>query len=577
MPATILRPYLHGFRNRFREDSAERHSLMRDLMLTAVAGIIVLSIFLGFSMILGAVRGNPVFEVIIPEKIIELMLFAFFALLILSNAVAVVGNVFSANNMNLLLSAPVSNSRLFFAKAILSFFETTLMFFVFVTPVGLAYAYSLDLRPGLLLGAVGILVPFLMIPVGIGFVLATIFVKLASLFWRRGYLLFLGASIVIGLGVVELFSLLSTIQIQRGGTNAIVQVIGLFDNPNPVWSPARWASDLLSYYLGAEVGGSSIKFMLLWFTALGSLSLGYLVFDLFLLPVRSVAGVHSRSQSNTKGQARDVDFVRTLLEALYLRLPIDSQIRGIILKDLSSTVRDRAQALQLLMYLGIALAYITLIKFMGAALNLGVWGQATWWAFLGSINVLFAGFIITALMTRLVYPSISLEGRAFWILKTAPINVRDLLIAKFYCWMPITLVITLSLLLTGVLVIKPGLAIAVATLVVGVCLSAGCTSLALGIGATFASFEWESPNQISVGFGTLLLLLASLTLVVLTAIPTLALMFYTIGLDLNLPTKPMSTFLGITAPIVFVANLNYWIAKRSINRGAKALAAKAVR
>ena len=188
-------------------------------------------------------------------------------------------------------------------------------------------------------------------------------------------------------------------------------------------------------------------------------------------------------------------------------------------------MRDRAQSLQLLMYLGIALAYLIIIKFMSTALTLNPWGMYSWWAFLVSINTLFAGFIITAVMTRLVYPSISLEGKAFWILMSAPLRLRKLIRAKFWCWLPISITVAITLLLSGVFVVYPKTLIILATIYIGVFLSIGCTGLAIGIGAMFASFEWESPNQIAAGFGTLVLLLASLSLVVFCFAPASALYF----------------------------------------------------
>ncbi len=472
-------------------------------------------------MVLRSLAFDKMLEVIVPVKILGLLFYAFFVLLVISNTVACIGNVYNSQNMNLLLYTPVSSLRLYLAKLIETLFETSTMFVVFLLPVGLAYIFALDVRPGFLLSSAAIAIPFLMIPTGIAMVIGTVFVLCASFVWRRG-LFFLLCLLSMGAwALYSLIDLLGEIELKRGGANAIVQIIGVFENPNPLWLPSRWASDLIAYFILGTVEAADTKILLLVASAIGSTALGYLVFDRFVLLVRSSANVSHRveEEERTLGGTKEMDTVRLILESVYTRLPLRQQTRAIILKDLTSLVRDRAQALQLLMYLGFAIVYLTIIKFMSAALGLAPVAMLAWWAFLASINILFAGFILTAVMTRLVYPSISLEGRAFWILVTGPIDLRELIRAKVTCWFPLAVCVSVTLLLAGVFAINPSFALVVCSIYIGVCMSIGCTSLAVGIGSMFASFEWESPNQISAGFGTLLLLLGSLTLVLLTMIP----------------------------------------------------------
>jgi ABC-2 type transport system permease protein len=525
MPTTILKPYYFMFRNRFRFKTALRNTMRRDLLVLLVTLIIMLCIFLGFVMILHTLEDYPLVREIIPRKIIELMFYAFFFLLLVSNTIAATGNIYTAQNMDLFLSTPTSNIQLYVAKLCEMLVETSLMFVIFIVPVGCAYEYTLDLYPGLVMGSLTVVIPFLLIPAGISVPLATGFVKFASVVWRRGYFLFLCIVAIGTYALLSLLSLLQQVQLQRGGVNAIVQIIGFFDNPNPTWLPSRWVVDLLTYYVTGSVDNAGLKLLLLWTCALGSLALGYLTFDLFVVSVRSVADMHKRPAANGNPRTEEHDIFRAIFENLYLRLPINVQFRAIMLKDLTSMVRDRAQSLSLVLYLGIALVALVLLQFMSSALDLAVIAQQSWWAFLASCNILFTGFVITALMTRLVYPSISLEGKSFWILIVAPIDLQKLISAKYWCWLPLVALIATALLAAGVLAIHATPALILGSVFVGICLSIGCTGLAIGIGAIFASFEWESPTQIATGFGTLVLLLSSLALVLLTFAPASALMF----------------------------------------------------
>ena len=576
MPATILRPYALMFRNHYRKATDSWQGIKRDLLIFFVTFLIILCIYWGFRMILLSLQNDVLFREIIPSKLIELLLFSFFALQIVSSAIAAVGNIYTANNMSLFLAAPVSNTRLYFAKLLEILFETTFMFILFGCPVVVAYERTLPMKPGFALAAFLVVLPFSLIPAGIGIAFATLFVRLAALLWRRGLFLFIAIAAMLAWGVRSLLQILNEVQLERGGSNAIVQMIGLFENPNPWWSPSRWCSDLLSYFITGQVEFAALKIGLLVLTSAASLALGFLAFDTFMLSVRSLAGAQEKADHERGASRASADPVRKILELFALPLPLDQQTRAIMLKDLTSLARDRAQSLQMLMYLGIALSYLMIIKFMGAAMNLEPIALQVWWSVLAGINVLFAGFIVTALMTRLVYPSISLEGKAFWILVSAPIHIRRLILAKFWCWLPLTICISSSLLIAGAMIVYPTPLVVGMTLFIGLCMSIGCTGLATGIGSMFASFEWESPSQISAGFGTLVLLLTSLVLVIVTSVPATALSFLAITPVARNLIGPWWTFAAMVFGMSLVLGINVAVAMAACSRGARSLTAKTI-
>ena len=43
-----------------------------------------------------------------------------------------------------------------------------------------------------------------------------------------------------------------------------------------------------------------------------------------------------------------------------------------------------------------------------------------------------AGFVMATVSVRFVFPAVSAEGAAFWIIRTAPISLRDFLWSKFW-------------------------------------------------------------------------------------------------------------------------------------------------
>lgn len=568
MPATILRPYFLTAKNRLLHSNRRNRQWQRDALLVVIALMTMGCIFLGFVMVLQSMGNAPFFRAIVPTKIIELLYYAFFLLLIASNTVAYIGNTYTAENVSLLLTCPVSPLRLYTAKFFETLAETGFMFVIFTLPAGLAYCYSFGLSSKFVFAGFALGLPFLMIPVGIGVILATGFVTFAAHLWRRGLLL-IGLLIgLVVLGFVKLITLLSDPRLEHNGTNAIVQVLGFFDNPNPHWLPSRWVADLLSSFVGEPAELPLIKVGLLFSSAIASFCLGFLIFDLFHLTVRSKAGVHSRL-ANHQGSFSDLP--RQLIVRFVGLFPFEQQRQAVVVKDLSSLIRDRAQALQLLMFLGIAAVYIVVFRYTSVALNLAQTATEVWKAFLMTINVLFAGFIMTAVMTRLVYPSVSLEGKAFWIMLIAPIRLKSLIEAKFWCWLPVTSIICMTLFLAGGFAIGVSLPLIGVTTIIAIALSIGCNGLAVGLGSTFATFEWESPNQISVGLGTLMLLLSSLLLVTITSLPAAVVIFLTMVVELRGIVGPTLSVSLIILCLLFILVLNIKVAQRFIRRGTAAL------
>ena len=64
--------------------------------------------------------------------------------------------------------------------------------------------------------------------------------------------------------------------------------------------------------------------------------------------------------------------------------------------------------------------------------------------------MLMAGLVLSAVAARFLYTSVSLEGEAFWIVRTAPVNISRFLWSKFlYGCFAVTLLIVLVVFLTN--------------------------------------------------------------------------------------------------------------------------------
>ena len=114
--------------------------------------------------------------------------------------------------------------------------------------------------------------------------------------------------------------------------------------------------------------------------------------------------------------------------------------KHLLIKDLKVFLRDVSQWSQLLLLLALMLVYLynfrvldlDRIPYMSGFLK-------NVYAFL---NLAMAGFVMSTVTVRFVFPAVSAEGAAFWIIRTAPISLRDFLWSKFWTGLVPVLMLT---------------------------------------------------------------------------------------------------------------------------------------
>jgi ABC-2 type transport system permease protein len=124
-----------------------------------------------------------------------------------------------------------------------------------------------------------------------------------------------------------------------------------------------------------------------------------------------------------------------------------------------------------------------------------------------------AGFVLASIAARFIFPGVSLEGRTLWLLRSSPMEVRDLLWAKF--WVGTLPLILLALGIVGVTnwllqVSDFMFFVSVASITL---LTFALSGLAIGFGTMFPQFETENAAQIPTSFGGLLYMMASIALI----------------------------------------------------------------
>jgi ABC-2 type transport system permease protein len=117
------------------------------------------------------------------------------------------------------------------------------------------------------------------------------------------------------------------------------------------------------------------------------------------------------------------------------------------------------------------------------------------------VNLAMAGLVMATVCARFVFPAVSAEGAAFWIIRTAPISLSAFLWSKFWTGLLPVFVLTegLTVSANALLGIDPLLRTVSAVAVFFMALA--LVGLATGLGARYPRFNAENPSQVAGSYG----------------------------------------------------------------------------
>jgi ABC-2 type transport system permease protein len=184
---------------------------------------------------------------------------------------------------------------------------------------------------------------------------------------------------------------------------------------------------------------------------------------------------------------------------------VSGKVRALLSKEVKTFFRDNTQWSQL--FLLAALIVVYLYNFKVLPIEKAPIKAIYLQNILSFLNMGLAGFVLSAIAARFVFPSVSGEGQAFWILRSAPLPMKRFLWVKFWAYVGPLLILSeilviLSNKLLGVTPFMMGLStITVFFMVFGI------TAMGVGLGAAYPNFRLENMGQAATGFGGMLFML----------------------------------------------------------------------
>jgi ABC-2 type transport system permease protein len=479
----LLLPHFLSSRNRARR--RERGDASRGLLFGGIGVAVCVVLYQGSFWLTGHLEDYAELGDFLLRMGLSWLFLTFLSFLAFSGVVTALSTFFLADDLRLLIVAPVAPRRLFHARFLRTVVQSSWMVVIFLVPVltgvGRAKCASLSFY---LIAALTV-VPFSIIPIAAGTAATLVLVNTFPAKRARDILMLMGllfaASLVIVLRFIRPEQLLKVESLPD-----LTDFFATLQSPITPLLPSFWAGETL--FASLQGGRDLLHAGALWTTALAS------VVVLRAASERWYFSGYSRSQEAPK--ARFTKF--RALDLVANALPLSTIRRQLLIKDLKIFLRDVSQWSQLLLLLALVLLYLynfrvldlSRIPYMSGFLK-------NIYAF---INLGMAGFVMATVAVRFAFPAVSAEGASFWIIRTSPISLRDFLWSKFWTAFVPVLVLTevLTVAANEFLGVDPFLKVVTALAIV--LMTFALVGLAVGLGARYPRFGAD-PSQVAGSYG----------------------------------------------------------------------------
>ena len=480
----LLLPTFWASRNRARR--REKGDLLRGLLFGGVGLGVMGALFVGaFWLTWQAAQYAELGDYLIRIGLSWLFL-TFLSFLAFSGIVAALSTFFLSDDLRLVLAAPVAARRLFLARFARTVSQAGWMVVVFLAPVLAGIATAKCASPLFVLTALATTVPFVVIPIAIGSAITLLLVNVFPARRARDILMLMG--LVFAISIVLLLRFIQPERLLR--VESMPEVTAFFatlQSPITPMLPSFWAAEAL--FAALQGGSDPLHIAALWTTAAA----------LVVLVGRAFERWHFTGFSKAQ-EARKARFTQwRMLDAIAHLLPLSMVRKHLLLKDLKVFLRDVSKWSQLLLLLALTLVY--LYNFRVLDLDRLPYMSELLKNVYAFLNLAMASFVMSTVTVRFVFPAVSAEGAAFWIIRTAPISLRDFLWSKFWTGLVPILVLTEGLIVAGneLLGVDPFLKRMSAVAVIFMAFA--LVGLGTGLGARYPRFAADNPSQVAGSYG----------------------------------------------------------------------------
>ena len=459
---------------------------------------------------------------IVLRKLMDLLLLSLFGLLCFSNIVTALSSFYLSDDLELLLSLPISRIELYTTRLLETMIQSSWMVLALGIPILISYGIVYEADSSYFVILFCVMFTFILIPASLGVGIASILVSVFPARKIREALVLVGI-----LTLIFVFILLRWIRPERLANSenfeSVASYVAELQTPTPILTPPQWASEILMASLGNQeiplIQGGLLITGAIMMNAISRWTTDYLYDQ-----------GRSRAQEARAARLAKSGFIDTII-SLYT-LPLQPQVRAIVTKDAKTFLRDPSQWTQVFLVMSIVAIAIISVGSLPIETFKGPY-MKNWINALAFLILALVGFVMAALAARFQFSAVSIENRGFWIVRTGPISARDFLWAKTYPALFPMILVGEGLALASATILEAHSIIIGFAIVTALGLSFGLSGLAVGMGAMYPDFKTDNSAKLAASPAGMLYMVFALSLVFLTLMLEGPPVFFLLASELN--------------------------------------------
>ena len=496
----LLRPRWTSLRNQWLGSSRRLRGAF--IFFAFLGAMFWLGLLFGLTWLVGAFHQVEVFGPLLTRKLLEVLLLSLFAMLVFSNIITTLSSFYLSEDLELVISLPVGRETFHYARLLESMVQSSWMMAMFGLPVFLAYGWVYEAPASFYLLLMLVVPAFLLIPAALGVAFSSTLVNVFPARRAREAMAVLGLLLV-----VALFILLRMLRPERlvnaQAFESLAAYVAEIQAPIPDFFPPRWAGEVLL----AGLQSRPIPFLKLGLLVFGA---GAALGVSRWVTTRLFEGGWSKSQEARAARMAESRILDRLLGVGTKLLP--QRLAAVVIKDVKIFFRDPAQWSQVILLGSLIVIYLFSVSALPVDVVRGPFMQGFKNA-LAFLNLGMAGFVMAGIAIRFQYTAVSGEGRAFWMIRSAPIGARGFLLAKALPGMVPMLVVGEVLIVASNAILDSPLSLTLIGAGTAFFLAFALSGLAMGMGAAAPNFKADNAAKAAAGPGGILFMVLGLLLV----------------------------------------------------------------
>lgn len=555
-------------------------TVIRNIGSFVVFGLFAVGAFYFSNFVTAYLLENVRIGLFLFHRFVGMLLFVFFITINLGNMVVSFSTLYRSPEVHFLLASPVSYLNIFTIKFLDNFFYSsgTLFMVGFAVLLGYGVYFNYPWHFYLLM-MFGVLVPFMFLAACIAVVVLLLLMKLAS---KVNFRILIAAIVLFYVGQVYIyFKVTSPINLVQEVMKYYPYVDLYFGSLDPAGAkilPNFWVSEILYFYVSKNFGAVTGYVSLLILATAG-------VF-VFALAIANASFYSTWITSLSLKSLTVKNFrLRTTFFAFGKQSIFSPQTEVLLKKEFWQFVREPSQWVHFVVMMALLVIFLSSVSTLNIKLE-----SPELKAVVYLVVFIFNIFLINSIALRFGFPMMSLEGSAYWSVRSAPISPERMYWIKF--GVLVALLGCMSLLIaflsnipylfvrriaaeeSGILAyVTPHFAVkqlAYYSIVITPIVAVTLASLNFGFGSVYSNFVEKNPIRIASSQGaTMTFLLSVVYLVILLAVyyfPTLMMFNAEVkNLPIDWSTLRIIFFI-ITLSSFCIAGVSHVLGVRSLQR-----------